>query len=51
MKRDIVKFSNKPAPKFVTDMIYGISKSKDILLSNIVETLNENTKKLISLID
>jgi hypothetical protein len=39
MKRDIVKFSkkicknsNKPESKFVTDMIYGISKSKNILL-------------------
>lgn len=52
MKRDIVKFSkkickncNKPESKFVTDMIYGISKSKNILLSNIAEALNENTKK------
>mgnify|MGYP002734789653 CR=1 FL=1 len=52
MKRDIVKFSkkicnncNKPEFKFVTDMIYGISKSKNILLSNIAEALNENTKK------
>ena len=52
MKRDIVKFSkkicknsNKPELKFVTDMIYGISKSKDILLSSIAEALNENTKK------
>ena len=52
MKRDIVKFSkkicknsNKPESKFVTDMIYGISKSKDILLSSIAEALNENTKK------
>lgn len=52
MKRDIVKFSkkicknsDKPESKFVTDMIYGISKSKDILLSSIAEALNENTKK------
>ena len=52
MKRDIVNFSkkicknsNKPESKFVTDMIYGISKSKDILLSSIAEALNENTKK------
>ena len=52
MKRDIVKFSkkicknsNKPESKFVTDMIYGISKSKNILLSNISEALYENTKK------
>lgn len=26
-------------------MIYGISKSKDILLSSIADSLNENTKK------
>lgn len=52
MKRDIVNFSNKlcknsdkPETKFVTDMIYGISKSKDILLSSIAEALNEDTKK------
>lgn len=52
MKRDIVKFSNKlcknsnkPETKFITDMIYGISKSKDILLSSIAEALNEDTKK------
>ena len=52
MKRDIVNFSNKlcknsdkPETKFVTDMIYGISKSKDVLLSSIAEALNEDTKK------
>ena len=52
MKREIVKFSNKlcknskqPESKFVTDMIYGISKSKDILLSSIAGELNENIKK------
>ena len=52
MKRDIVKFSkklcknsDKPETKFVTDMIYGISKSKDVLLSSIAEALNEDTKK------
>lgn len=52
MKRDISKFSkkicknsSKPEFKFVTDMIYGISKSKDILLSSIAEALDENTKK------
>ena len=28
-------------------MVYGISKSKDILLSSIAESLNEKTKKLI----
>ena len=52
MKRDIVNFSNKirknsdkPETKFVTDMIYGISKSKDVLLSSLAEALNEDTKK------
>ena len=52
MKREIVKFSNKlcknsnkTESKFVTDMIYGISKSKDILLSSIAGELNENIKK------
>lgn len=52
MKRDIANFSNKlcknsdkPETKFVTDMIYGISKSKDVLLSSIAEALNEDTKK------
>lgn len=52
MKRDIVNFSNKirknsdkPETKYVTDMIYGISKSKDVLLSSIAEALNEDTKK------
>ena len=47
MKRDILNFSkkickdvsSKPQRKFVTDMIYGISKSKDILLSSIAEEL------------
>ena len=50
MKRDIVNFSkklcknsDKPETKFVTDMIYGISKSKDVLLSSIAEALNEYT--------
>lgn len=58
MKREIVKFSNKfcknsnkPETKFVTDMNYGISKSKDILLSSIAGELNENIKKVILLID
>lgn len=52
MKREIVKFSNKlcknsnqSESKFVTDMIYGILKSKDILLSSISGELNENIKK------
>lgn len=53
MKRDIINFSkkicegaNKPETKFVMDMIYGISKSKDILLSSIAGELNEDTKKI-----
>ena len=52
MKREIINFSkkisknsSKPEIKFVMDMIYGISKSKDILLSSISEALNEKTKK------
>ena len=57
MKRDILNFSkkicegvSKPETKFVSDMVYGISKSKDILLSNIAEALDEDTKKHIQLI-
>ena len=52
MKREIVNFSkkiskgcNKPESKFVLDMIYGISKSKDILLSSISNALDEDIKK------
>lgn len=52
MNRDIVNFSkkictgsSKPDFKFVNDMLYGISKSKDILLSSIADALNETTKK------
>ena len=52
MKREIVKFSKKicegskkPISKFVIDMIYGIPKSKDILLSSIADALDETTKK------
>ena len=53
MKRDILNFSqkiskglSKPSTKFVTDMIYGISKSKDILLSSIADALQEKIKKI-----
>lgn len=53
LKREIVNFSkkickdtNKPELKFVTDMIYGISKSKNILLSSISDALNEKSKKI-----
>ena len=52
MKRDIINFSkkicegsNKPESKFTMDMIYGISKSKDVLLSSIAGALDEDTKK------
>lgn len=52
MKREIINFSKKISKnsskletKFVMDMIYGISKSKDVLLSSISEALNEKTKK------
>ena len=52
MKREIYNFSkkicknvNKVQTKFVTDMIYGILKSKDILLSSIADALLEKTKK------
>ena len=53
LKREIVNFSkkicknsNKPTSKFVTDMLYGISKSKDIILSSISEALGENISKI-----
>ena len=52
MKRDIINFSkkicegaSKPELKFTMDMIYGISKSKDVLLSSIAGALDEDTKK------
>ena len=52
MKREIVNFSkkissgcSKPESKFIMDMIYGIAKSKDILLSSIASALDEKTKK------
>ena len=52
MKRDISNFSkkicngtSKPELKFTMNMIYGILKSKDILLSSIASALDENTKK------
>ena len=56
MKREIVNFSkkicqgaSKPESKFVMDMIYGISKSKDILLSSIADTLDESIKKIYTI--
>ena len=52
MKREICNFSqkicknsNKVQSKFVNDMIYGILKSKDILLSSIADALSEKNKK------
>lgn len=52
MKREICNFSkkicentNKMQSKFVNDMIYGILKSKDILLSSIADALLEKIKK------
>ena len=52
MKREIVNFSkkicknsDKPTSKFSLDMIYGILKSKDILLSSIADSLQEKAKK------
>ena len=52
MKRDIINFlkkicegASKPESKFTMDMIYGISKSKDVLLSSIAGALDEDTKK------
>ena len=46
MKREIVNFSkkissgcSKPESKFIMDMIYGIAKSKDILLSSIASRI------------
>ena len=52
MKREICNFSqkickntNKVQSKFANDMIYGILKSKDILLSSIADALLEKNKK------
>ena len=55
MKRDIVNFSNKlyknsdkPETKFVTDMIYGISKSVDDNYNNLVmDTLGDTPVFLV----
>ena len=37
---------SKPCFKFTFDMLWGISKSKNILLSSISDALNENIKKI-----
>ena len=51
MKRESVNFSkkmskglSKPNKKFIGDMIYGISASKDIKISNIARELKESIK-------
>ena len=51
MKRDILKFANKisngtrkPITKLTQDMIYGLSRSKNCLLSEIARDLKEDTK-------
>lgn len=51
MKRDILNFSkkitnglDKPATKFVSEMLYGIEKSNSILFSEIARALKENIK-------
>lgn len=53
MKREILFFSNKiskhlskPDRKFSADMIYGILASKSCLLTDIVDQLHEDTRKV-----
>lgn len=53
IKRKIMSFSNKLTndvgqvqTKFVQDMIYGLAKSKSVLLSNISDALMEPIKKI-----
>ena len=53
IKRKIIGFSNKLTnyvgqvqTKFVQDMIYGLAKSKSVLLSNISDALMEPIKKI-----
>ena len=55
MKREILTFSNKisryiskPDKKFTADMTYGILASKSCLLTDIVDQLHENSKKVNS---
>ena len=50
-KREIVNFSNKlsdsldkPAAKFVMDMMFGLARSQSVLLSDIARALDENIK-------
>lgn len=51
MKRDLMKFSekitknvSKPEKKFISDMIFGISKSGTVLISEIARSLKEEIK-------
>ena len=55
MKREILTFTNKiskhlskPDKKFSADMTYGILASESFLLTDIVDHLHENTKKINS---
>ena len=55
MKREILTFSNKishklskPEKKFTADMVYGMLASKSCLLTDIVDQLHEDTKKVNS---
>lgn len=55
MKREILTFSkkisrhlSKPDKKFVADMTYGILASRSCLLTDIVDQLHENAKKVNS---
>ena len=55
MKREILTFSNKisknlskPDKKFTADMIYGMLAAKSCLLTDIVDQLHEDTKKINS---
>ncbi len=55
MKREILNFSNKfsrnlskPDKKFMADMTYGMLASGSCLLTDIVDTLHENAKKVNS---
>src|SRR5699024_1919226 len=48
MKRSIINFSSKlsdgmqkPNANFIMDMVFGLAKSKSVLLSNIARTLEE----------
>ena len=48
MKRKITDEGNidKKYKKFIIDMIYGMNKSQDVLLSSIAHELDEKTKKI-----